>query len=211
MGQGTGIRKIAALAAGLLLALSLAGCWEESVKPEPVPVSDDTDQMWRERVEDAQLCVFILDGRTYTADHIYEVDAFPGEPAEDGKFYRITADVDFLNGSIAGYVDYPEIRRISRTEEISPFSLDLPDVADHPYGLSRIGEYADGDFLLNEFGRMAVWKDGTWVWHYDRTIKTGDGRTVCCRSSALEEEILVGIREGVLSCEDYFVLPPPKD
>ena len=211
MRQGTGIRKIAALAAGLLLALCLAGCVTGTGKPEPEPVPDETDQMWRDREEDAQLRVFLLNGRMYTADHIYEVGAFPGEPAEDGRFYRITADVDFLNGGVAGYVDYPEIRRVSKTEEISPFTLDLPEITGHPYGLSRIGEYADGDFLLNEFGKMAVWKDGAWIYRYDRTGKTGDGRMFCCRSSVSEEDILAGIREGVLSCADYFVLPPFED
>ena len=130
----------------VLLSVILVGCsGTENEEPAEDIYENTTDEMFTESDPDATLYVFQIEGRTYTADeYVYEVDAYGGN-MEDGGFYKITADVDFLNGGVAGYVDYPQINEILSCEEVSPFDLDLPSITDTMYGVTLIGDYAEGD------------------------------------------------------------------
>jgi hypothetical protein len=59
---------------------------------------------------------------------------------KDGGFYKLTADVKYLNGGVAGYVNYPDIKNVSNCEEISPLDLHLPSITEKRYGLCLIGD-----------------------------------------------------------------------
>ena len=192
----------------VLLSVILAGCsGTENEEPAEDIYENTTDEMFTESDPDATLYVFQIEGRTYTADeYVYEVDAYGGN-MEDGGFYKITADVDFLNGGVAGYVDYPQINEVLSCEEVSPFDLDLPSITDSVYGVTLIGDYADGDVFVNAYDKMAVWKDGEWIYFYDDELKLEDGTKVCCVNGVTEETVEAGIDSGVLLCDEYFALP----
>lgn len=169
--------------------------------------SDTTDQMWSDDVSDAQIDVFQIDGRTYTLDSQDVGGSYYGAELRDGGFYRLVADVTYLNGGVAGYVDYPEIHEVTSVTEISPLDLDLPSIEDRAMGLVLVGDYAEGDLLLNDYNHHAVWKDGAWIWRYDKQIKLEDGRQVLVRTGVTDEDVRAGVDEGTLANEDYFVLP----
>ncbi len=180
---------------------------EQSYEEDPDNIED---WLYEEHKSDATIYVFQMDGRTYTVDGIYEVDLYMYDSLSDGCFYEVVADVTFLNGGVAGYVDYPKIESIISCDEISPFELNLPSVKEKRYGLISIGDYADGDIFLNEYGKMAVFKDGEWVWHYDKGMKREDGTYLCYKDGVTEEEMQESIDRGILSCEEYFLLPAIK-
>ena len=50
-----------------------------------------------------------------------------------------------------------------------------------------IGDYADGDILLNGYYDKSVWKDGKWVWDYDDKIEREDGTELLCRKGVSED------------------------
>ena len=104
-------------------------------------------------------------------------------------------------------MNYPEIHELKECTEISPFDLDLPSVMEQKYGLCLIGDYADGDLILNDYYHMAVWKDGAWIYRYDRSMKLEDGTLVCCGNDVTEAEVMEGIQKGINSCERYFAYP----
>jgi hypothetical protein len=168
-----------------------------------------TDQMFNKDVAGAELYVFQYDGSTYTVDTCYTVDNF-GMPLEDGCFYKVVADVRYLNGGVAGYVNYPEIKQVTSCEQVSPFEMGLPSTEDAVYGVTLIGDYADGDVLLYEMGKIAVWKDGSWVYRYKDVIDLPDGSKAAVRTGVSANDVQAGIANGVLCCEDYFVLPQKK-
>ena len=165
-----------------------------------------TDEMFERDENDAELTVFQLDDTTYMVKTCDRLDSV-GLPLEDGHFYQLVADVTYLNGGVAGYVDYPQIKDVVGCTEISPEDLHLPSITETVYGLVAIGDYADGDILLNSMGHGAVWKDGSWVYRYDDSKELSDGTSVLVRDGVEEDDIRAGIQNGVLSCEDYFVLP----
>lgn len=200
------------LAASFALALALFGCGSKPAEKDVVVDSGSgtqtqTDEMFNKRADGAELYVFQFDGRTKTVKDFYEVSAASAEPLRDGGFYRLVADVNYLNGGVAGYVDYPEIRSVRSCTEVSPLDIGLPTISEQPYGLTLIGDYADGDVLLNSQTTMAVWKDGDWAYVYDKTIKLPDGRTAGVRKGVTEADVQAGIENGVLSCPEYFVVP----
>lgn len=201
----------AVLAGAVLLSMCLAGCGR-SPEPEPVEIAGDvTDEMWEDEVTGDTICVFVMDGETYTADsNLYEVDVYGAQPLEDGSFYELTADVTYLNGGVAGYVDFPEIGQIHSCEEISPLDLGLPDITENRYGLLLIGDYAEGDVFLGRNRLGAVWKDGEWIWSYENMVNGEDGTLTWYRDGISEAEIRAGVDSGVLACEDYFVMPPEE-
>lgn len=53
----------------------------------------------------------------------------------------------------------------------------------------------------------AVWKDGSWVYRYNKETKRDDGTIIYYRDGVSEDTISQGIENGILSCEDYFVVP----
>ena len=165
------------------------------------------DELFKKDVSDARMQVFQFKGKTLTVSGCYTIDATPGSVLQDGHFYTLVADVTYLNGGVAGYVDFPEVKQAKSCEEISPSVLQLSSIESSPYGLVLIGDYADGDILLNEQGNMAVWKDGAWIYEYDKTIKLDNARSACVRDGVAQAEVEAGIENGILSCADYFVLP----
>lgn len=202
------IRSVSCLILGLLLAACLfSGCGRSGGKT--TEVYGTTDEMWGNEVDDAEIYAFMFEGRVYTADTIDEINPYDAlEQMTDGGFYKLTADVKYLNGGIAGYVNYPDIKNVSKCEEISPLDLHLPSITEKRYGLCLIGDYADGDIYLNEYGKIAVWKEGSWIYRYDKSYNGEDGTLICCQKNVSEDVIKEGINDGVLSCKEYFVAPP---
>ena len=169
---------------------------------------DATDQMFNEDVYGAEFFVFQIDGYSYTVDDCYSVGLMQGDSLVDGRFYKVVADVTYLNGGIAGYVNFPEVHDVHSCEEVPADTLDLPSIEETPYGLVRIGDYADGDILCNERGIKAVWKDGAWVWRYaDESVQLEDGTYVLLREGVDAATAQAGADDGILACEDYFILP----
>ena len=221
--QKTLARYLAVTAASLVLAFGLFGCAASpassasssttsksaSASSGPTQDIDDntTDKMYSDTKNNAELNVFQFGNDTITVDNYYPVDVMTGQPLRDGGFYKLVADVTYMNGGVAGYVNFPDIKRVHSCTEVSPMDLGLPSLPDKIYGLVLIGDYADGDILLNERKMKAVWKDGTWVYRYDDEINLPDGRHALVRRDAAEGDVLAGIENGVLSCEEYFVVP----
>ena len=189
------------------LVIGLMGC---SDKPTEHVEVDSTDQMFTEEVRDDVFYVFQLGDQTITAKNYSDVDIPWEEPLTDGGFYKVVADVTYLNGGVAGYVDFPQVHDVKSCEEVSPLEMGLPSVADQTYGLMLIGDYADGDVLFNERGIMAVWKDGGWLYRYDGQITLVDGTVAGVREGVTKAEVEAGIQSGVLACEDYFALLPER-
>jgi major membrane immunogen (membrane-anchored lipoprotein) len=104
----------------MLLALALIGCNGSTVPETTVEPPDTTDEMWSESKTDVEIEVYVQDGHVYTAEYDYELPELAGRSdLIDGASYLVTADVTFLNGGVAGYVDYPQIDRIISIEEIT--------------------------------------------------------------------------------------------
>ena len=187
----------------IFMILVLGACG----KKDPVPQEPDaTDQLYKDKKNNEVVYIFQMDDTTYMIDPAYEIQLYE-EDLEDGKFYKLTADITYLNGGVAGYVNFPEIDKVISCEEISPYDIALPRITEKRYGVMIIGDYADGDIFLHEFWKMAVWKDGEWVWKYDKEMDGEDGSLICYRLDVSEEDIKEGISQGILSCEDYFVQP----
>lgn len=167
---------------------------------------DSTDQMFGRDEDAAEFYTFQYGGDSLTVDNGYEVDL--RSDLEDGKFYKVIADVRYLNGGVAGYVDYPEIKDVISIEEVSPFELNLPAIEDQRYGLTLVGDYADGDVFYYGSGTMALWKDGKWTCKYGQSKELDDTRIVCLRKGVKLEDVQARIDAGTISCEDFFVLPP---
>ena len=186
-------------------AVLLCGCGR---KPK-VSTSGTTDEMFTDTQYDAKIYAFMYEDRVYTVDSIYEIKTYAAESMKNGGFYKLTADVNYLNGGVAGYVNYPEIKDVSECEEISPLDLNLPSITKSRYGLCLIGDYADGDIFLNEYGKTAIWKEGAWLYRYDKQYDGEDGTLICCLKDVSKETINEGISDGVLCCREYFVVPAP--
>lgn len=207
-------RCLMVLMGALVTAFALYGCGAPSQdrdeqKQEQVDIIDDgtSDQMFNESVNNAELYVMCIDGKTTTADgYRYDVDVTYDEPLADG-FYKVVADVTYLNGGIAGYVDYPQIDRVVSCTEVSPLEIGLPSLGEQSRGLMLIGDYADGDVLLVGYDTMAVWKDGSWTYRYDEQLELADGTLACVREGVSEADVETGVANGVVMCEDYVVLP----
>lgn len=198
-------RKLSGILIAAMLVLFFAGCKTGNTNGKP-GVENSTDQLYREYQDNMELTLFCYDNELYTVDYMYRVNAY--EPGmRDGGFYQVNAEGNVLNGGVAGYVDYPEIESVHSVEEISPLALDLPSIRKDAYGLYLIKDYADGDVLLDIYGKMAVWKDGEWVYRYDREIRLDDDRTALAAKDTTKEEILSGMENGILSCREYFVMP----
>lgn len=101
------------------MSIALAGCNGTYGTETTDHHHRGSDEMWSESKSGAELEIFVQDGKVYTKDKEYQLTGFPGyEELEDGKNYKLTADVTFLNGGVAGYVDYPQIERVISIEEI---------------------------------------------------------------------------------------------
>lgn len=182
-----------------------------SQKKTVEPIDDNTtDQMFNDRMENVEIGMFCIDGDAFLIDDMYTERVSYGEEYKDGHFYKAVADITYLNGGVAGYVNYPQINSIDAVKEVSPYELGLSSIADKAYGLVLIGDYADGDVLLNTYNKMAVWKDGSWIREFKKTVKLDDGTIAGVREGVDKAEVQEGIANGVLSCDDYFALVPGK-
>ncbi len=200
--------RLAAVAGVLALVLGFLGCAGRPTSTSGGPGT--TDELFKDQVSDAKFYVFQIGDLTLTADNYYDVDVSNGEPLRDGSFYQVVADVTYLNGGVAGYVDFPQVRQVKSCTEVSPFDMGLPSLKDKTYGLTLIGDYADGDVLFYERSMMAVWKDGSWLHRFDHTIELSDGTVAGVREGVTEADVQAGVQSGVLSCEDYFALLPDR-
>ena len=199
-----GIRRWAVL---LAVAATLLGCGGSPVEAPTTIEDDSTDQMYSDEVTDAVLYVFTFEGSIRTVSDCQAVDiTAQGDFAKDG-FYRVVADVTYLNGGIAGYVDHPEVRQVKSCEAVSFDELGLPSLEDGIYGLTLIGDYADGDVLLNEYDLKAVWKDDEWAYRYDDKLELDDGRPVLVREDVEKSDVEAGVQISTILCDGYFVLP----
>ena len=171
-----------------------------------VEQTDTTDQMFEEKKENETVYIFQMDGNTYMIEPAYEI-GYIGKDLKDGAFYKLVADITYLNGGVAGYVDYPQIDKVIDCVEVSPFDIGLPDISEKRYGVMLIGDYSDGDIFLHEFHKAAIWKDGNWIWQYNKELKNDDGTIVYYQSDVSFDEIEKGINNGILACSQYFVLP----
>ena len=124
-----------------------------------------------------------------------------------GHFYHAIADVDYLNGGIAGYYNYPEVQRVLSVKEVPASDVSMPTVKEQSYGVVRLDGYAEGDYLLNEYGNAAVLKDNEWIYKYDKSKRKEDGTVVLFKSGVGEESIDAGVAKGTVCCEDYLLLP----
>ena len=194
--------RIMSVVLAILLVLTACGKKKQEV---PIEDADTTDQMYQDRTDSDMKFIFQMDGKTYMISPAYEI-GYIGRDLEEGCFYELTADITYLNGGIAGYVDFPQIDRVIDCKKISWEDIDLPDIREKRYGLMKIGDYADGDLFVHEYRKMALLKDGKWSF-YDKELEREDGTLICFRNGVEEAQILEGIANGVLSCEDYFVQP----
>lgn len=200
------VRQLIACACCVLVmaaCLALVGCKQEEV----VPPVETSDEMWDDTVLNDEFYVFQYGEKTFTVKDPVTVKVAGTMPLEDGKFYKVTADVTYLNGGVAGYVNYPEIGSVSNCEEVSPLDIGLPSIEDGYYGVTLVGDYADGDVFVLEAGVEALWKDGEWLYRYDDMVELDHGVYACCLTGVTPREILDGMKSGVLACEEYFVLP----
>ncbi|MBQ6492866.1 MAG: hypothetical protein IJI92_03250 [Erysipelotrichaceae bacterium] len=197
-------RKV--LITSLIVIFMILVLWACGKKDQVPQEPDATDQLYKDKKNNEVVYIFQMDETTYMIDPAYEISLY-GEELEDGKFYKLTADITYLNGGVAGYVNFPEIDNVISCEEISPYDISLPRITEKRYGLMIIGDYADGDIFLHEYWKMALWKDGEWIWKYDKEMDGEDGSLICYRLDVNEEDIKEGIAQGILSCEDYFVQP----
>lgn len=114
----------AVILAAALLTFCLAAC---SVIPTEYPPGS-TDELYKDSKSGAELEVYKKDGHVYTVDGDYEIAELAGNSdLEEGKHYKVTADVTYLNGGVAGYVDYPQIDRIISIEEAGTNSDAISD------------------------------------------------------------------------------------
>ena len=192
----------------IFLILFISSACGNKNKPVPLDDVDTTDQMYQDKIDSDKKYIFQMDQKVYMISPAYEI-GYIGRDLEEGFFYELTADIAYLNGGIAGYVDFPQIDRVIDCKKISFADIDLPDIREERYGLMKIGDYADGDVFLHEYRKLALLKDGKWSL-FDKEIVRDDGTLICCRSDADEEKILEEIEKGILSCEEYFVQPAIK-
>ena len=86
-------RAIIILICTAFLSLMAAGCGDRSSKIKPWGTGD-SDEMFDETVDGAEIDVYVKDGRVFTTEYGYELSWFPGrDDMEEGHFYRLKADV----------------------------------------------------------------------------------------------------------------------
>ena len=191
--------------------LVLGGCSPQSkpkpAEPEPEPIdADATDQMFTEPAAGEVFDVVVFGDKAVRVSNGETIGVY--DPTmQDGHFYRVTADVVYLNGGIAGYYNYPDIQDVTSVREVKADELDIPSLEQQRFGFVRIGDYADGDYLYTSYKDAAVLKDGKWVYTYTKEYDRPDGSNVRCVADIDKERVEDGIASGVVCCEDYFLIP----
>ena len=109
------LKKIIPAIAVVMMAMCLFSCSGDITDD----TSGDSDQMWSESRSGEVIEVYMEDGRVYTADGQYELSELAAyDEIEEGGRYKVTADITYLNGGVAGYVDFPQIDRVISIERI---------------------------------------------------------------------------------------------
>ena len=85
----------------------------------------DTDQLYSEYIDGYTLYVVQKDDKAFDVITENTVDVPLDLIPDPDAYYKVVADVTLLNGGVAGYVDYPDVRNIISCEEISPDEVDL--------------------------------------------------------------------------------------
>lgn len=199
------------IAVGMLLgapSVTLTGCsapWDGEIQED----TDRTDDMSVALVNDADLWVLRVGDSVIDLESMEAVDV-PAEDMEDGGFYHVVADVEFLDGGIAGYVRHPEVKSIKSVTPEEPDLSGIPAIGEGQDGLLRMGDYADGDFVLNSDAGCGVLKDGHWIAVYEKPIRLPDGSVaLVANDEVTEDEVVAGLGTGIVSCERWFVIPAP--
>ena len=151
------INRVAVILSCTFLAMVFSGCSDHHSSPEG---SDMMDEMYKTDAYGEEIYIFSFNDSIYTVDEIYDISRGMSEPVEDGRFCLMAADVTYLNGGVAGYVNYPEVKNVIELKDVSPLEINLPEISSARGGLSLIKDYAEGDVLLDSYSDRAVWKDG---------------------------------------------------
>ena len=198
------------------LALGLAGCRNGHIDVSGLKdpgKATVVDQIYKTDADDQTIFLFRYGDNYYDTEHIYNVDVTGFDiECDDGGFLRVDCDVTYLSGGEAGYNHFPVIRNVDEVYKIDikgtiPPGGSLPYVESKRFGFSVIGDYADADYCLWSWGMCGVLKDGRWLYKYDDSFYTDDGATVCFKEGSDKDEIMKKIGEGVVLCEDFFVMP----
>lgn len=166
-----------------------------------------SDAMYESKAVPATLYAFRFGDDCIETEDFYDINVPLDKIPKDGAFYKITADVSYVSGGIAGYLLKPEIVKLHKCEEISINELSFPSIEEDAYGFVSLEGYVDADYLLNMRGWTAVYKDGEWIYTYSTTIHLNDNQDVYCNEGVTEEQVSEGMENGILFCEDYFVMP----
>lgn len=165
------------------------------------------DQMFQTEENKVTLYAFRYGDKCIETEHCYEIDVPLDMMPVDGAFYEIVADVTFLDGGIAGFIHMPEIRKIRSCKEISVEELSFSSIESESYGLLELGDYCDGELLLCGQGIKAVYDNGKWIYSYSNYMYIDTNQAVYYNGVITEEQIKAGMENGVICCEDYFVMP----
>ncbi|MDO4796808.1 MAG: hypothetical protein Q4A01_02180 [Coriobacteriales bacterium] len=204
----------------MAVSLVLGGCafWLKphtpvsTSDPTPVPIeSTTTDQMFTDSASGEIFDVVMLGDEAIRVTNGEQLDMVTTPDMQDGHFYRVVADVEYLSGGVAGYDRYPDIQDVVSVTEVSPNEVDVPTFDERRFGFVKIGDYADGDYLYTSYYDAAVLKDGKWVYTYTKEYDRPDGSNVRHVADVSKEKIEEGIDGGVVCCEDYFLIPPKSE
>ena len=166
------------------------------------------DELYTTRDKNATFYAFRFGDKFFETNNFYDIEINTDEEIADGGFVKITADVDFLDGGIAGYLHMPQIRKLKKIEKVSVDDFSFPSVREKAFGIMKIGDYSDGDYFFTARGHAGVYKDGKWLYKYSyNKILSRDDCRIFYREGVAEESIDQGIKNDILCCADYFVLP----
>lgn len=193
------------LIAGLVsvMLMTLAGCGKTTDYSEYGTV----DQIYETEEKDVTIYAFRYGDKYIETESFREIEVSNDVMPTDGAFYIITADVTYLDGGVAGYTHYPQIDRVLNSTEISIDELSFPSIEEEKYGLLSISDYADADYLLNAMGNRAVYKEGKWIYRYEKNMAGNDYENIFYNGDITKDEIYEGVAKGIVCCEDYFVMP----
>ncbi|MBR1828005.1 MAG: hypothetical protein IJ781_00645 [Atopobiaceae bacterium] len=195
------------------LALLLCTCRGSSDMPESKPVEqapvsgDTTDDMWSTFVSDVELDIVMYGDKAILVPSGEPLESYLDQDLADAHFYRVVADVDYLSGGVAGYTNYPDVKSVKSITEESPDDLAIPSISEKKYGFIKLDGYENADYLLREYGNIAVLTGSSWTYRYDESLERDDGSTVCYSKGVNEAQIEAGIADGVTCCEDYLLIP----
>lgn len=196
------------------LVFGLAGCGTgKTGRSRETTEEVIVDQIYKTDMDDQTVFLFRFGDHYYETESLYGVNVTGFDiSCEDGGFVKLDCDVTYLSGGEEGFDHYPELRVVKKVtpvtiEETIPPGGSLPQVATRTFGFSVIGSYADADYCLWSGRIMGVLKSGKWLYKYDDSFYTDDGATVCFKEGTDKDEIMKKIGEGVVLCEDFFVMP----